>query len=137
MTFRPIEKGAVASWSDRIEPLLEKMVARSGGRLDADGVYASLAAGNYWLAEISNWQAAMVLNPINWKTGLNELEIVGLAGDGLKEWESAMFAAESIARDLNFHRLTIPHGRKGWTKLCAPRGWKETAVILEKELTDG
>lgn len=137
MTFNPISKDAVCSWTDKLDPLLDRMVARSGGRYTAEGIYARLAAGDLWLAEVGNWKAAMVLQPINWETGLNELEVVGLAGDGLKEWEEAVYAAESLARDLRFHRLSVPHGRKGWSRGAMAHGWKEAGVILEKVLTNG
>lgn len=135
MSFNPIQKAAVPSWAEKIDPLLKKMAERSGGRLDSDGLYAALANGDYWLAEIGNWRAAMVLNPVRWATGLNELEIACLAGDGMSEWEQAMFDAETLARDLRFHKLSIPRGRRGWRKICEARGWKETGVVLEKDLT--
>lgn len=131
--FRPVRRG---DWTSQIDPLLEKMAARSGGRYSAEHLYDGLARGLTWVAEIDNWRAAMIVKPINWPTGLNELEIVGLAGDGLPEWQDAMFSAERIARDLHFNRITIPHGRKGWVKPCEAHGWKQTGVILEKDLWD-
>lgn len=135
MTFSPVAKHDLESWTDQIDPLLERMAARSGGRFTAEHLYEGLASGRCWLAEIGGWKAAMVVKPINWPTGLNELEIVGLAGDGLPEWQDAMLSAESIARKLNFNRLTVPHGRKGWARVC--KGWRETGVILERDLFDG
>lgn len=137
MSFTPISREAVQSFDKKLDPLLERMVKRSGGRLDIEGLYASLAAGSYWLAEVDNWRAAMILNPINWRTGLNELEIVGFAGDGLAEWEETVFSAEKLARELHFNKLSIPHGRKGWARLCKAHGWRESGVILEKDLHDG
>jgi hypothetical protein len=135
--FNPISKAALASFDAKIEPLLVKMVKASNGRYNYEGLYGALASGEHWLAEIGNFKAAMVLGPVRWNTGLNELEIIGLAGDGIAEWKEAMFGAETLARELNFHRLSIPHGRPGWAKVCAPFGWKERGVILEKDLLNG
>ena len=137
MTFNPIRQEAVASWTNKLEPLLERMALHSGGRYTPDHLYEGLASGLCWLAEIDNWRAAMVLKQVNWPTGLRELEIVSLAGAGMDEWGEAVFSAESIARDLRFNRITIPHGRKGWTKPCISHGWKEAGVILQKDLADG
>src|SRR5690606_22906813 len=106
MSFNPISRSALCSWTDRVEPLLKQMVARSRGRFHVEHLWEELVAGNMWLAEISNWKAAMVLKPMRWPTGLNELEVVGLAGTGMDEWRDTMFAAESLARDLHFNRLT-------------------------------
>lgn len=135
--FSPIPKKDIEAWTDQIDPLLERMAERSGGRFTAEDLYAGLASGLTWLAEIGDWRAAMVVKPINWPTGLNELEIVGLAGDGLPDWQEAMFSAERIARELHFDRLSIPHGRRGWVKPCLAHGWRQAGVIMEKDLFNG
>lgn len=126
-----------SSWTDQLDPILEKMAAASRGRYTAEHLYDGLTNGLTWVAAIDDWRAAMIVKPVNWPTGLNELEIVGLAGEGLPEWQEAMFSAETIAHRLHFNRLTIPHGRKGWVKPCAAHGWKQTGVILEKDFYDG
>lgn len=137
MTFTPISRSAVSDWADEIDPLLEKMASRSGGRYEAKHLYSELASGRLLLAEIGGWRAAMVLKDTQWPTGLTELEIVGLGGEGLSDWKEAMFSAERIAKNLGFDRLSTGHARKGWLKMCAAHGWKETGVILEKDLFNG
>lgn len=137
MTFNPIPRSAISSWSEKIDPLLQQMVARSRGRFHVEHLWEELAAGRLWLAEIADWKAAIVLKPSNWPTGLNELEVVGLAGTGMDEWKDTMFAAEKLARDLRFDRLCTGEDRPGWERVAKPYGWKRAGVVLQKDLLNG
>ena len=137
MMFTPIAKAAVASYADHLDPLLAKMAARSGGRYTAEHLYDGLAEGRCWLAGIDGWRGAAILQAHNWPTGLNELDVLGVAGEGLREWVEAVVELESIARKLNFHRLSAPHARIGWVPFALKHGWRKAGVILEKELFRG
>jgi hypothetical protein len=137
VTFNPIAGDSVSSWSNKIDPLLAKMAASSGGRQTPEYLYESLAAGKFWLAEIDNWRAAAVFRRINWPTGLNELEIVGIGGEGLRDWANTVVDLERLARELSFGRLSTPCAREGWLPFATKHGWRKAGVILEKDLSDG
>jgi hypothetical protein len=135
--FNPIAGDAVPSWVNKIDPLLAKMAASSGGRQTPEYLYDCLATGKFWLAEIADWRAAAVFRKINWPTGLNELEIVGIGGEGLKDWANAVVDMERFARSLHFNRLSTPCARGGWLPFAKKHGWRQAGVILEKDLSDG
>ena len=135
MMLAPVKLGEVDDWIEKIDPLLERIAAESRGTLSTEGIWANIAQGHWWLAAINDGKAIVVLEPIRFLTGKNVLEIVGLAGDGMKEWESAVEELEAVAKKLGFHRLRAG-GRKGWARVAARHGWKETRVIVEKDLFD-
>jgi hypothetical protein len=123
------------NWTDRIDPLIERIAEESRGTLSTHGIWANIAQGHWWLAAINKGQAIVILEPIRFLTGKNVLEIVGLAGDEMKAWEDSVHELETIARGLGFHRLRAG-GRRGWARIAAKHGWKETRVIIERELYD-
>lgn len=133
--FAPVKLDEIEDLTDQIDPLIEKIAAASRGTLSAAGIWANIAQGHWWLACVGNGKAIVILEPISFITGKRVLEIIGLAGDEMKEWESAVAELETTARKLGFHRLRAG-GRRGWSKIAARHGWTETRVIVEKDLFD-
>lgn len=133
MTLRAITLEEVPGWEDRLDDLIEKIVERSRGELSTEYVWATIASGEWWLAVVNDGKALVIVQPIRFKTGLNLLEIIGVAGEGLDEWEDSVGELESLARELGFHRIR-GRGRKGWGRVATRHGWKETGVIVERDL---
>lgn len=120
----------------RSAPFLVQIIEGSRGRLDADSLGREMEAGRYWLAVAvrgDEVRAAMVLQPIRWPTGLNELVLM-LAGDGLNEWGRFYPAIEDTAKALGFHVLCDAGGRRGFGRFLSKRGWTEAGVMFEKDL---
>jgi hypothetical protein len=130
----PILSDEIATRIDGFAPLFEKIAAESRGTLSTEAIRDTIRAGNWWLAEIANGQAAVIVEPINFKTGMRVLEVVGIAGAGMDEWAvAACRELENFARSQKFHRLRAG-GRRGWARIAPKHGWRETRVIVEKDL---
>lgn len=120
-------------WEDRIDELIDRIVGASSGTLSSEGIWGLIAAGKWWLVAINGGQGLAIVEPMHFATGKKVLEIIGVAGDDMKEWENAIHELEFVARKLGYHRLRAC-GRKGWARVAARHGYEVTRVVVEKDL---
>ena len=118
-----------------LDSLIERIAERSRGTLRPEDIWATIGAGIWWVAVIDGGRGAVLVEQTTFKSGIKVLEIVGLAGDGIREWEGAVADLETLARRMGVDRLRAI-GRKGFAPFAAKHGWKEVGVVLEKELFD-
>jgi hypothetical protein len=111
---------------------LAPAVARTGGRLNLDQVFAYLQAGHYQLWRIA--EAAMVTEIRTYPTMLRTLNVLLLGGHDWSRWWHLWPQIERWALARGCSRAEFS-GRRGWAR--ALKGWKETTIDMEKDLCDG
>ncbi len=129
----PISPEEADEWGEKLDGLITDIANASRGTLSPENIWGRIASGQWWLIAISGLRGVAILEPIKFDTGINVLEVVGLAGDEMKEWEGAAEELEKVARHMGFNRLRAC-GRLGWAKVAERHGWKRTRVIVEKDL---
>ncbi len=135
MTLALIPYDETSEWGERIDELIDRIAEHSSGTLSSERIGGLIAAGNWWLVDINNGQGLAIVEPLHFETGKKVLEIIGVAGDDMKEWEGAIHELEFVARKLGYHRIRAC-GRKGWAKVAARHGYEVTRVVVEKDLFD-
>lgn len=131
----PLSPEEADDWGERLNDLIDEIADASRGTLSSEDIWSRIASGQWWLIGINDLDGVAILEPIKFSTGLHVLEVVGLAGDDMKKWESASEELERVARHMGFHRLRAG-GRMGWARIAERHGWKRTRVIVEKDLFD-
>lgn len=133
MTFAPIPTDSVAVWEDAVAPLITRLVNESRGTLTDEAVWAQIASGEWYLAIVNDGATVVILDEYTSPSGIKILEIVGIAGENMADWENAARELEDIARERGVNRLRAC-GRIGWGREAKKYGWKMTRVVVEKDL---
>jgi hypothetical protein len=128
-----VSRETLPEWLGKAAGHLAKIVEGSGGRLSESTLRAALEAGDYWLAVVEDGacRAVIVCQPINWATGLSELHILGLTGEGMADWLWLRPELEAAAKARNFD-IVSAGARPGWTRIV--KDWAVTHVTIEKDL---
>jgi len=127
----------MAKVADKVKPLLQSSVERSGGRLSVDYLLDSLRAGasQLWLATADGRiEMALVTYVTKYPTGLTSCQILVLAGERLDLWLQCEPLIEKWARSCGCTKIEAC-GRLGWERIA--RHYRKRYVILDRELDDG
>lgn len=121
-----------AAWRE-VEGYLEKALTHSG-QFDKLDILQLLINGDMQLWIDSDFLGAGVTQVIPYPRQ-KVVRVVLLGGvDGLGNWvEDMLGQIENWAREIGATRLEEV-GRKGWAKVGHRCGWKESAVVMSKEL---
>lgn len=124
--------GDLRNWVRQSAAFLNQIAEGSGGRLTLESILDALASNHYRLALVLDEEvrAAIVWQPIHWKTGLKEFEIVGLTGEGMKEWLHLDDELRAKAREMGFDVLRSS-ARPGWARVMKSKGYEMTHATLE------
>lgn len=129
-------EGLLGIWSE-VEPFVDRV---AGGRDDGysnEDVLTELqnARMHLWVVvEDDQRIVAVAVTRIATYPQLKTLNIVGLAGDGVKHWfDALMDFIEGYAKEIGC-RYVAGIGRKGWRRLAAHRGYKPASYIVRKQV---
>ena len=131
--LKPLSPEEADELGEKLDSLIDDIADASRGTLSSKDIWGQIAKGDWWLISIKDTQGIAILEPIRFATGMNVLEVIGVAGDRMKEWEDASEELERVARHMGFQRLRAG-GRMGWARVAERHGWKRTRVIVEKDL---
>lgn len=123
-------------WVRRSAEYIAQIAEGSGNRLTFESILDALASGHYRLAVAlsgDDVRAAMVWQPIHWKTGLKEFEVIGLTGKGMRDWLHLDDELKAKAKEMGFDVIR-PYARPGWVRVMKSRGYEMTHAILECKL---
>lgn len=111
---------------ERCKPWLEAALEYNGGYQTLDDVWAGVSTGVFIL--VPGYKCAIVLEPNLVRKKVMNFFLAGGDLEELKELESKIARR---CKEEGFDSMTIV-GRRGWVKRLD--GYKETAVVLEKQL---
>lgn len=115
-------------------PLLEKIAARSRGKVLPNDILRAIEAGEWqlwgWFDE--DRLVGALLTRIVVYPQLKVLEFVGLAGRDRDEWMGHLGIVEGWARSRGCARAEA-EGRDGWVPVMAPRGYVKDRVVIAKD----
>lgn len=119
--------------------LVERACAEWPGDRSADDYMAACraSAAQLWMVSLAGKLRAVVITEILNFPQHRILVIELMAGEGMEEWvgELDKVMVEG-GRNLGCARIRTG-GRKGLTKAAVKLGYRQTAVVLEKDLGDG
>lgn len=120
-------------WIRDSAEFINQIAEGSGGRLTFESILDALSSGHYRLAVVLDGEsvrAAMVWQPIHWKTGLKEFEVIGLTGKGMRDWLHLDDELKKRVFEIGFDVIR-PYARPGWSRVMKSRGYVTTHVIME------
>lgn len=123
-------------WIRKSAGFLDQIAEGSGGRLTLESILDAISSGHYRLTVALDGEevrAAMVWQPIHWKTGLKEFEVVGLTGKGMRDWLHLDNDLRAAAKEMGFGVIRAV-ARPGWSRVMKSRGYTMTHVTLEAPL---
>ncbi len=145
----PIAPAEFGAWRPHVAKWLAEIVAGSGGTLSERTLTDAILAGDYWLAAIVDdgapprgamkagqrieCRAAVVSQPVHYKTGLSVLEMIGFSGVGRADWTHLEEHYRALGKALGFQRVKAI-ARPGWSRVLGQRGWTTTHHIIERDL---
>jgi len=127
----------VATVADKVGPLLQSSVERSGGRLSVGYLLDSLRAGasQLWLGTADDRiEMALVTYVTEYPSGLTSCQILVLAGARPDLWLQCEPLIEKWARGRSCTKIEAC-ARPGWERVA--RHYRKRYIMLEKELDDG
>ena len=133
MNFVTLKPHQFESWKKRCWPHIQSVIQRSHGRYNEASVLDAIRAGEFWVIvvqENGTCMATLLAQPVTWKTGLKELQVLGLSGRDSSSWLHLEREFAALAKSLNFD-IVKSEARFGWTRKLKDRGWKATHAIME------
>lgn len=117
-------------------PYLERFVEKSPLPHTAERVWQEIEEGNFklfWLVEASKVKGVAVFN-IYSELGCQVLNLFGMSHDeGYSDIDTDAEQMKEMARLMDIQYL-IYHGRPGFLKTNAPKGWKIQQYVMVKEV---
>jgi hypothetical protein len=124
-------------WS-QVGPILNLAIAESNGRYVDQDVLKLCAEGRQqlWVMFEDDVIHAAATTAIIDYPQRRALCGVFLAGDRMKEWnEPFVDMLERFAKDMGCDLVEMS-GRKGWARFMKKFNWAQSAVVLEKDITN-
>ena len=119
----------------QVKPLMERVVKKAPDDMSIYKTRTRLYEGLTLLVTISEGSKIVAINTLTVETldsGMKILCIPITSGDRMDEWlERFLEVARAIARDHGCEELRGLSVRKGWMKVLAEHGWKESHVIIK------
>ena|SRR5215831_7014747 len=131
-----VPTGCITLMWPAVEPLLARAVAREHGRFTTRDILQWLIHEEQQLWVITSggrvWAAALMhvhRHPTGKRSATGHL----MGGSRMRDWAGAFFSA--WIADCRLHGITEIRvvGRKGWTRVTRPFGFRPEAVILTRE----
>lgn len=130
----PVPASDLAKWWGPLDPLLDKVIPLTGGRLSKKTLADALLDRDMqlWIvAEGDRVDAFYVTQIKDYRTGLRVCDILLCAGGGLLNWaEEARDSLTEWAKQQGCHKIEFI-GRKGWAKV---HGMKPLYTFMERDL---
>ena len=121
----------------QVQPIIDRALVHSHGRLDASSQFDLLINGtdNLWVAtKDDEIIAAIVTEVATLPTGMKLLICLFCAGKEFSEWSEEMHQKlVSFAKDNDCKAMELT-GRKGWTRLLKRWDWETEYTVFRKEL---
>lgn len=146
LAYAYVPPEAVERVAGLVYPFLQRACEFSGGRFTPESVLPATAAldpnwqAQLWIAgrfgggEPPTLEAVAVTCVSAYSTGLKVLEVVLIAGEN-RAWLQFEEEFARWARDQGCQRIQ-QIGRRGWARTLSDK-WKQSAVLFERDLTDG
>lgn len=116
-------------------PFVQKWLNKAFGEYVLTDIYRMLENGEFhgWLVRKENEAVGLCLTSITAFPQKRILQIVGLAGENVKEWLHLLDEIEDWARLNGCNRIT-GCGRIGWEKVLASKGFYRQYSVIGKDL---
>ena len=126
-----VTKETLGDWFEKARPLIQQIAEGSLGRHTVETLRKELEAGTYWMAVAAeeSVRACLIATSTTWGTGLKEIVVIGLTGNGMKAWLHLEDGMRAAAKKEG--AVLKAYARPGWARVLKSRGYKMTHVILE------
>lgn len=130
----PVPQNIDARW-DEITPLIEKWLAETLGEYILTDIYQFLISGEWqcWIVKGKDGIIGLALSTITEFPRISILQIIGVAGIGLKEWVHLKDELEDFGR-MNGCAKISGYGRLGWERVLKPHGFVKNYSVITKDL---
>jgi hypothetical protein len=137
---KPITRDEVESAWPGIKGYVAEALAHGTGRMGPDDVLRYLVSGEMQAfivfdADAAKLLAVLVTEVMDYPTA-RVLDLALCAGERLDLWISALPWLEGFAKQAGCTQMQV-HGRAGWSRVLAPRGFREAARVLLKGVRHG
>ena len=119
---------------DKVEPLVESVIAVSGGEVTTESTYKSLKQGVSLLVLICKGSEITAINTVEIRTldsDMKVLYILLVSGSELDEWIDLFLEwVERLGKMNGCEELRGIASRKGWSKKMKSLGWEHIKTVV-------